>query len=236
MAKIHDKYVIELAEVIKGYGNNPDVADPFRLSEFYRFYELPNIAVSQENFEKMQLLEDVPFGYSQEYINQIKWERDLAIQQLNELGYGLGEEMRTDGDTISRRAAINLIGQHTFYNDYDDMDRCSLVDGLRKLPSAQPTQSNDSNTLNALDCVSRQAVRDWLVNNWDGRTKTIFGDWIENLPSAQPEISRIEQELHGKTPEEQYEFIDWLMFKFALAYTDSRLAVVEWLRGEKEDE
>lgn len=138
MAKVHDKYVIELAEVIKGYGNDPDVADPFRLSEFYRFYELPNIAVSQENFEKMQLLDDVPFGYSQEYINQIKWERDLAIQQLNELGYGLGEEMRTDGDTISRRAAINLIGQHTFYNDYDDMDRCSLVDGLRKLPSAQP--------------------------------------------------------------------------------------------------
>lgn len=111
MAKVHDKYVIELAEVIKGYGNNPDVADPFRLSEFYRFYELPNIAVSQENFDRMQPLDSV-----------------------------------------------------------------------------QPTQSNASNTLNALDCVSRQAVRGWLVNNWDGRTKTIFGDWIENLPSAQPEI------------------------------------------------
>ena len=54
------------------------------------------------------------------------------------------------------------------------------------------------------------------------------------LPSAEPEISRIEQELHGKTPEEQYEFLDWLMFNFALAYTDSRLAVIEWLRGEEE--
>ena len=54
MAKIHDLFIIELAEVIKGYGNDPDVKDPFRLSEFYRFYELPNIAVSRENFEKMR--------------------------------------------------------------------------------------------------------------------------------------------------------------------------------------
>lgn len=54
---------------------------------------------------------------------------------------------------------------------------------------------------------------------------------IRDLPSAQSEISRIEQELHGKTPEEQYEFLYWLLLKFALTYTDSRLAVVEWLRG-----
>lgn len=53
------------------------------------------------------------------------------------------------------------------------------------------------------------------------------------LPSAEPEISRIEQELHGKTPEEQYEFLYWLMLKFALTYTDSRLAVIDWLKGEK---
>ena len=58
MAKVHDKFVIELAEVIKGYGNDPDVEDPFRLSEFYRFYELPNIAVSRENFEKMRPIEE----------------------------------------------------------------------------------------------------------------------------------------------------------------------------------
>lgn len=54
-------------------------------------------------------------------------------------------------------------------------------------------------------------------------------------PSAQPEISRIEQELHGKTPEEQYEFLYWLLLKFGLAYTDSRLAVIEWLRGERNE-
>lgn len=57
MAKIHDKYVIELAEVIKGYGNDPDVEDPIDLSSFYRFYELPNIAIHRENFLKMKPLE-----------------------------------------------------------------------------------------------------------------------------------------------------------------------------------
>lgn len=60
MAKIHDKYVIELAEVIKVCGN----IRSYRASEFYRFYELPNIAVSRENFEKMKPLEEATlYGY-----------------------------------------------------------------------------------------------------------------------------------------------------------------------------
>ena len=63
MAKIHDLFIVELAEVIKGYGNDPDDADPFRLSEFYRFYELPNIAVSRENFEKMRPIEERKTGH-----------------------------------------------------------------------------------------------------------------------------------------------------------------------------
>lgn len=57
---------------------------------------------------------------------------------------------------------------------------------------------------------------------------------IDNAPTAQPELSRIEQELHGKSPEEQYEFLYWLLLKFGLTYTDSRLAVIEWLRGEQD--
>lgn len=62
MAKVHDLFIVELAEVIKGYGNDPDDKDPFRMSEFYRFYELPNIAVSRENFEKMLPIDPVRKG------------------------------------------------------------------------------------------------------------------------------------------------------------------------------
>lgn len=69
---------------------------------------------------------------------------------------------------------------------------------------------------------------------WGSTRNPVRMDSEENgVPSAQPEISRIEQELHGKTPEEQYKFLYWLMLKFALTYTDSRLAVIEWLKGEK---
>ena len=75
MAKIHDLFIIELAEVIKGYGNDPDVEDPFRLSEFYRFYELPNIAVSRENFEKMR-----PAQPEQRWISCDKGEPDEDME------------------------------------------------------------------------------------------------------------------------------------------------------------
>lgn len=92
------------------------------------------------------------------------------------------------------------------------------------------------------DYISRQAAlnlaKDICVPTEDGsiyRHRCIDPDEIRELPSAQTEISRIEKELHGKTPEEQCEFLYWLLLKFGLAYTDSRLAVIEWLRGEKED-
>lgn len=75
-----------------------------------------------------------------------------------------------------------------------------------------------------------KALNNWFFNSTDDRSPKQV---IEALPSAEPEISRIEQELHGKTPEEQYEFLYWLLLKFGLAYTDSRLAVIEWLRGER---
>lgn len=40
-------------------------------------------------------------------------------------------------DLISRQAAIGLVNDHTFYDDYDDTDKNCLIDGLRSLPSGQ---------------------------------------------------------------------------------------------------
>lgn len=37
---------------------------------------------------------------SREYVEQLKWERDLAIQQLKDLGYGLGENPRTQPEIV----------------------------------------------------------------------------------------------------------------------------------------
>lgn len=58
MAKIHDKFVIELREVIKGYANDPRVKDPFNLPCDYKFYEIDGIAFSEETFHKMKPLNE----------------------------------------------------------------------------------------------------------------------------------------------------------------------------------
>ena len=56
---------------------------------------------------------------------------------------------------------------------------------------------------------------------------------IKDLPSAQPDTSRIENILHGKSAEEQYDFLWWLMQNYGMQFTDTRIAVIEWLRGER---
>lgn len=70
------------------------------------------------------------------YIEQIKWERDLAIRQLADLGYGLGEKLRTNGDSISRQAAIDAVGDiHPL-----DYNAQAIKARIEQLPSAQPEQ------------------------------------------------------------------------------------------------
>lgn len=59
MAMIHDKYVIELKEVIKGYGNDPQVKDPLKFPCDYKFYEIDGVAICEDSFKKMKQLEDV---------------------------------------------------------------------------------------------------------------------------------------------------------------------------------
>ena len=56
--KIHDKFVIELSEVIKGYGNNYQDEDPCRMPCDYKFYEINGVAICEESFKKMKRLED----------------------------------------------------------------------------------------------------------------------------------------------------------------------------------
>lgn len=55
--KIHDKYVIELAEVIKGFGNDYKVKEPANLPCDYKFYEISGVAICEESFKKMKPLD-----------------------------------------------------------------------------------------------------------------------------------------------------------------------------------
>lgn len=103
-----------------------------------------------------------------------------------------GQE-RTGTDLISRQAAIDiLMKEWKAYKDYPYVSHVrhgleiaiAILDN--KVPSAQPTQKNESNTLDALDCVSRQAAIDVLgvFTQADalGHTPKQI---VEALPSAQ---------------------------------------------------
>ena len=47
--------------------------------------------------------------------------------------------------------------------------------------------------------------------------------------------SRIERVLSGKTPEEQYDILYWLMMEYGKGHSNSRLARIEWLKGKDGD-
>lgn len=49
-------------------------------------------------------------GVSQSVVDQIRWERDLAIEQLKDLGYELGEKPRTEKTAEVRPMQVELIG------------------------------------------------------------------------------------------------------------------------------
>lgn len=47
--------------------------------------------------------------------------------------------------------------------------------------------------------------------------------------------TRLIKELEGKTAEEQYDFIRWLLLDYGMQLTDTREGVIEWLRGKGSD-
>lgn len=57
---------------------------------------------------------------------------------------------------------------------------------------------------------------------------------IQELPPAQQ--NRLERAVAGNSPEEIYDFLYWLMFDYARVFTDSREAVIAWLKGESNKE
>jgi hypothetical protein len=90
---------------------------------------------------------------------QVKWERDVAIEQLEQLGYSLGEKIRTSEDCISREELLKLLDSKTVdtnpdhfnFKDKKDYERWVLHNGYNtglvqariyvgELPSVTPQQ------------------------------------------------------------------------------------------------
>lgn len=117
-------------------------------------------------------------------------------------------QIELDGTESNIEILSELRAQFNCFDKQEEPVYRALSDAIRAL-SAQPTQSNDSNTLNALDCISRQAAIDVVdggaelirrvLDNMDvvcgERSKFAWGlgllesciNDLNELPSAQPE-------------------------------------------------
>lgn len=93
-------------------------------------------------------------------IEQIQWERDLAIKQLHDLGYGLGEKPRegVTTNTISRQEAIDAVsrGCKEFRGIFAECEK-----NLNELPSVQPDNHE-------VACLLAELFDDTCACNFNG--------------------------------------------------------------------
>lgn len=105
---------------------------------------------------------------SLEVYKQIIYERDIAIEQLRELGYELGEKIRISDDCVNRQAVIdelNRLGRNAFRDDTDYDNFFAFVDSL---PPVTPTHGT------CKDCR-------WLVTDEDGNYYCIQTGCFDSL-------------------------------------------------------
>lgn len=48
-------------------------------------------------------------------------------------------------------------------------------------------------------------------------------------------MTRLEMEIRGKSPEEQYKLLRWLFYDYGNRFTNSPVAIIEWLSQEVDD-
>lgn len=90
-----------------------------------------------------RLLEQEPSDtVSRGAFEQVIWERDVAIGQLEKLGYGLGQKVEPCDDAVSRKAVDELSKElvHTTRDKADFL--CNFWEGLQKLPPVTPQKKS----------------------------------------------------------------------------------------------
>ena len=65
--KVGDKFLIEIAEAIKGYGNDPKVPDPFNLPVLYRIKGFNALVFDEYGLDKLQKYEEEKYAPSELY-------------------------------------------------------------------------------------------------------------------------------------------------------------------------
>ena len=124
---------------------------------------------------------------------QVMWERDVAIGQLKELGYGLGQKVEPCDDAISRQAVLDRIREsiETYHNQYttDMLNMWGLfTQFIKEMPSARPQEP--------IDAISRDAALEKMADY----VASGYADSAEDFE----EYSRIICQLPSVTPQQKY--------------------------------
>lgn len=138
---------------------------------------------------------------------QVMWERDVAINQLKELGYGLGQKVEPCDNAVSRKA-VDELSRALVHTTRDKADfLCNFWEGLQKLPpvTQKPIECDDA--------IRRDAVKKWICKTCPDDSEcqrdcdVIKG--IDALPPVTP------QQKYGKWikhPEIETSTPEYLMF------------------------
>ena len=96
-------------------------------------------------------------------------------------------------DLIDRQKAIRNICNEDCHQPIPCKWKCIAIEELEALPSAQPTHPTPSNTLGALDCVSREDLTKEIETYFGDLPIAVHYDMLalaQKLPSVHPKIIR----------------------------------------------
>lgn len=145
-------------------------------------------------------------------IEQIQWERDLAIKQLHDLGYGLGEKTREDNSSsdklIKASDAVDIVAKHSalygngeITTDEGEALLYDIMSEIMNLPSAQSEPVTNCHDLTAaIEAIERifdrcEEIEAHLPEGDPDRVGyKMYPDWLtvwkylHQVPSAQPDV------------------------------------------------
>ena len=131
--------------------------------EWQKFLEdnIDYAGISEAYKMAIEALEQESKMVHRETLEQVMWERDVAINQLKELGYEFGEKIRTDKDAITRKAAIEALDKLCDRCEYSKKQRfvmcgaCHLgsaFDVIEELPSVSTEKTGHNCNEDYADC------------------------------------------------------------------------------------
>ena len=105
-----------------------------------------------------------------ETLHQIMWERDIAIEQLHELGYEWGQKIEPCDDAISRQAVLDIVNSDWKYEGLET-DIASLPSVTQKSGKCKNCKYFEYDSIAKVDGIPLIVAHE-ICNKWGDGCKT----------------------------------------------------------------